>query len=170
MVIGWGWGVGEMDSQVGREVREEGQGLLKKQWWMMWYESKEEQNRCFGRQTGLSLNLGWWPPGCVTLGEWLSLIASQSLSFSSAKPRHVSCKDIMKTIVCGLPWWLRWLRVCLQCGRPGFHPWVRKIPWRREWQPTPVFWPGELHRQRSLAGYSPWDCKESGMTEQLTHT
>ena len=46
--------------------------------------------------------------------------------------------------------------------------WVRKIPWRREWQPIPVFLPGECHGQRSLAGYSPWDCKESDMTEQLT--
>ena len=34
-----------------------------------------------------------------------------------------------------------------------FHPWVRKIPWRREWQPIPVFWPGESHAQRSLVGY-----------------
>ena len=47
-------------------------------------------------------------------------------------------------------------RVCLQCRRPGFSPWVRKIPWRREWQPTLAFWPGEFHGQRSLAGYSPW--------------
>ena len=38
--------------------------------------------------------------------------------------------------------------------RRGFSPWVRKIPWRREWQPTPVFLPGEFHGQRSLAGYS----------------
>ena len=46
-----------------------------------------------------------------------------------------------------------------------------KIPWRREWQPTPVFLPGEFHGQRSLAGYSPWGCKESDMTEWLsTHT
>ena len=43
-----------------------------------------------------------------------------------------------------------------QNRRHGFDPWVRKIPWRREWQPTPVFWPGEFHVQRSLAGYSPW--------------
>ena len=48
----------------------------------------------------------------------------------------------------------------LQCKRPGFHPWVRKIPWRREWQPTLVFLPGEFHGQRSLAGYSPWDATE----------
>ena len=42
------------------------------------------------------------------------------------------------------------------------------FPWRREWQPTPVFLPGESHGQRSLAGYSPWGCKELDMTEQLT--
>ena len=53
-------------------------------------------------------------------------------------------------------------------GRPGFHPWVGKIPWRRAWQPTPVFLPGESHGQRSLAGYSPWGRKESDATEQLT--
>ena len=38
----------------------------------------------------------------------------------------------------------------------GFDPWVRKIPWRRAWQPTLVFLPGESHGQRSLMGYSPW--------------
>ena len=48
--------------------------------------------------------------------------------------------------------------------RPGFDPWVGKIPWRRAWQPTPVFLPGESHGQRSLVGYSPWDHKESDMT------
>ena len=42
-----------------------------------------------------------------------------------------------------------------------FHPCVRKIPWRRKWQPTPVFLPGEFHGQRSLAGYSPWGRKGS---------
>jgi len=45
------------------------------------------------------------------------------------------------------------LRFRLQCGRPGFDPWVGKIPWRRTRQPTPVLYPGELHGQRSLAGY-----------------
>ena len=48
--------------------------------------------------------------------------------------------------------------------------WVRKIPWRRQWQPTPVILPGKLHGQRNLAGYSPWGCKESDMTEQLSLT
>ena len=49
-----------------------------------------------------------------------------------------------------------------QCG---FNPWVGKIPWKRKWQPTPVFLLGISQGRRSLAGYSPWDRKESGMTE-----
>ena len=44
-------------------------------------------------------------------------------------------------------------------GDVGSIPWVKKIPWRREWHPTPVFLPGESHGQRSLGGYSPW-CHE----------
>ena len=60
---------------------------------------------------------------------------------------------------------------CLQCRRHRFDPWVRKIPWRRERQPTPVSLPGEFCGQRSLEGYSPWGGKESDMTEGLhTHT
>ena len=50
----------------------------------------------------------------------------------------------------GLPWWLRWESICLQCRRLGFNSWVWKISWKREWQPTPVFLPGEFHGQRSL--------------------
>ena len=50
-------------------------------------------------------------------------------------------------------------------------PWVRKPPWRRAWQPPPVFLPGEPHGQWSLVGYSPWGRKESDMTERLrAHT
>ena len=65
----------------------------------------------------------------------------------------------------GLPWWLRQQSICLQCGRLGFDPWVRKIPWRREWQPTPILLPGKFHGQRSLVGYSPWGRKELDTTE-----
>ena len=54
---------------------------------------------------------------------------------------------------------------CSRHKRQGFDPWVGKIPWRRARQPTPVFLPGEIHEQRSLAGYSPWGGKESDMTE-----
>ena len=49
-----------------------------------------------------------------------------------------------------------------------FDPWVRKIPWRKEGQPTLEFLPGEFHGQRSLMGYSPWSRKVSDMTEELT--
>ena len=58
------------------------------------------------------------------------------------------------------PWWLSWQRIRLQCGRPGFDPWVGKIPSRREQLPAPVFWAGEFHGL-----YRPWGCKESDMTE-----
>ena len=53
-------------------------------------------------------------------------------------------------------------------GDLGSNPRIGKIPWRREWLPTPVFLPGEFHGQRSLAGYNPWGLKESDTTEQLT--
>ena len=49
--------------------------------------------------------------------------------------------------------------------RCGFNSWVRKTPWRRSWQPTAVFVPGESHEQRRLAGYGLQRCKESAMTE-----
>ena len=50
-----------------------------------------------------------------------------------------------------------------------FCPWAGKIPWRRKWQPTPVFLPGEFHGQKSLAGYSLWGRKELDMTEGTLH-
>ena len=54
---------------------------------------------------------------------------------------------------------------CRRHKRCGFNPWVRKIPWRRAWQLTPVFLLRESHGQRSLAGYSTWGRKESDTTE-----
>ena len=52
-----------------------------------------------------------------------------------------------------------------------FDTWIGKIPWKRKWQPTPVFLSGKSHGQRSLAGYSPWGHKDSNTTEQLrAHT
>ena len=58
-----------------------------------------------------------------------------------------------------LPWWLTGKESTCQCRSHEFNPWFGKIPWRRRWQPTPVFLPGKSHGQRSLAGYSPWGCK-----------
>ena len=62
----------------------------------------------------------------------------------------------------------RLIIISLQCRRPGFDPWVQKIPRRREQQLTPVFLPGEFHGQKSLVGYSPWGHKASDTTKQLT--
>ena len=50
-------------------------------------------------------------------------------------------------------------RICPQHRRPRFNPWTGKIPWKRKGLPTPVFWPGKSHGQRSLVGYSPWVTK-----------
>ena len=58
---------------------------------------------------------------------------------------------------------LSWQSIWLHRGRPEFYPWVRKVPWRRERLPTPVFWPGEFHGL-----YSPQGHKESDITEQLS--
>ena len=50
-------------------------------------------------------------------------------------------------------------------GHLGLIPGSGRFPWRREWQPTPVFLPGEFHGQRSLAGYSPWGHRKADTTE-----
>ena len=59
--------------------------------------------------------------------------------------------------------------LCRRCRRHWFDPWIEKIPWKRRWQPTLIFLPGESHGLRSLVGYSPWDCKELDVTEHA-HT
>ena len=61
----------------------------------------------------------------------------------------------------------------LQCGTPGFDPWVRKIPWRRKWKPTPVFLPGEFHGQREPGGLHPMGSprvRHDWATNTHTHT
>ena len=59
----------------------------------------------------------------------------------------------------------QWTRIRLLAGDMGFDPWVGKFPWRRKWQPIPVFLAGKFHGQRSLVGYSPWSCGELDTTE-----
>ena len=66
-------------------------------------------------------------------------------------------------------WWLSSKQPTCQCRRPGFDPWVGKIPWRRKWEPTLVFLPGKFHGQRSLEGYSPRGLKEPGTSQQLNN-
>ena len=78
---------------------------------------------------------------------------SSSLSFSPVLSGYTSVLCCL--FVClhlGLPWWLCGREPACQCGRHGFDPFAGKIPWRRGWQPTPVFLPGESHGQRTLEG------------------
>ena len=71
----------------------------------------------------------------------------------------------------GLPRWPSVKNPFAKAGDVGFVPWVGRIPWRSEWLATPVFLPGEFHGRRSLAGFSPWGCKELDTTEHLSmHT
>ena len=73
----------------------------------------------------------------------------------------------------GLPRWLRgeeFTCQCRRCRRCGLDPWVGKIPWRRKWQPTPVFLPGESHGQKNLADYSPWGHKSQTQPSDSSHT
>ena len=82
---------------------------------------------------------GLWcpPPGYLPNSEIKPMSSALAVSFFTT----------------GLPWWLRQWSVCLQWGRTGFNPWVGKIPWRRKWQPTPVFLPGNSQEWRNLVGY-----------------
>ena len=103
--------------------------------------------------------------GLVKYGFFF-LSLSPNPTNKSLLPGKLSCTLSFKKLIThqymhlGLPSWLSWSRICLQCGRPGFDPWVGKISWRREKLPTPVFWPGEFHGL-----YSPWGRKELDTTE-----
>ena len=96
--------------------------------------------------------------------SWAALNQTQNCSYASSVRRN---KDIHAHLTGQLQGLRRW-NICLQCGRPGFDPWVGNISWRRTWKPTPVLLPRQFHGWRSLVGYSPWDRKESDMTERLT--
>jgi len=80
----------------------------------------------------------------------------------------VYLKRKKSTRLAGLPRWCSGKEspcYCRRSKRHGFDSWVTKIPWRRQWKPTPVFLPGKSQGQRSLEGYSPGSRKESDTTE-----
>ena len=79
------------------------------------------------------------------------------------RPKPLSGDKYFANIL-GLPWRLRGKESACQCRRRTFESWVRKIPCRWKWQPTPVFWPGKSQGQRRLVGYCPRGQKESDMT------
>ena len=105
--------------------------------------------------------LGIWTQAEVKAVHWVSrlipLVSHGEESWENRTPGlrcqlHVGSKEVW-----GLPGGASGKELAFQCRRHkrhGFNPWVGKIPWRRAWQPNPVFLPGESHRQRSLAGDS----------------
>ena len=133
------------------------------------------------RETGVQ-SLGWEDPLKKEMATHFSIFAWKIpwmkepgglQSTVSQRVRHNWATNTQGVLyhltLSGLPWWLSGKESPCQCRRHRLDPWVRKIPWRRKWQPIPVFLPRISHGQRRLAGYSPWDCKELDMTEQLTH-
>ena len=102
----------------------------------------------------------------VRILEWVAIPFSRGSSQSRDRT-YVSCigRQILYPLshLGSLIVACKWIH--LQCGRPGFDPWVGKIPWRRERLPTPVFRPGEFHGL-----YSPWGCKQLDTTERLSLT
>ena len=101
--------------------------------------------------------------------ERLSIFPTQKLCHNNVDINLLSTYYMLHPVyILEFPWWFHGKESTCQYRRRkrhGFDPWVRKIPWKRKWQPIPAFLPGKSHGQRSLAGYSPWDQKESNMTE-----
>ena len=93
---------------------------------------------------------------------WVVFIAEGHISMLAALSYKGLDTDTMLQYAVGFPGGsVSGKESACQCRRHGFNHWVWKIPWKREWLPTPVFLPGESHGQRSLMGYSPWGPKES---------
>ena len=102
------------------------------------------------------------------MGIYVSRDTGESPGTQKHTPRHAKMKFTETLQWLGFPGGLHGKESACNCWRPGFDPCIGKIPWRREWQATPVFLPGESHGQKSLVGYSPWGCKESDMTSTFT--
>ena len=111
----------------------------------------------------------WQPPG--QLGSCTLTMQSyyQPRAPVTAWQRCLSTWQSVADYYCqGLPQRLSGKEPACQCRRCRFEPWVGKISWRREWQPTTIFLPGKPHGQRSLAGYTVhWVTKELDTTSWL---
>ena len=101
--------------------------------------------------------------------ERLSIFPTQKLYHNNVDINLLSIYYMLHPVpTLEFPWWFHGKESTCQYRRRkrhGFDPWVRKIPQSKKQQPIPVLLPGKFHEQRSLAGYSPWDQKESNMTE-----
>ena len=137
---------------------------------------EQEEDRLIFLRTFLSLpltlmTLGWLSVQMVRLKCLGTFLGVVRMGVSGGEGHHTSTRSCLTLI-----WAFPGGSVCKEpacqwrsCRRPRFNPWVRKIPWRRAWQPTPVFLPGESHGQRSLAGYSLWGCRVSDTTDSTEH-
>ena len=134
--------------------------------------SDDRESACNAGDLGLTPGLGrlekgiWYPLQYSCLdnpldrGAWQATVYGMAKSWTWLSSYHFH--------VLGFPGGTSGKDLTCQCRRHKrcrFNPWVGKIPWRRAWQPTPGFLPGESHGQRSLAGYSPLGCKELDTTE-----
>ena len=112
------------------------------------------------------------PQGRFNPGKWIWGI-SLTYSLTGLNLPLVPLRRLISKLSCltDFPGGTRTKEPAWQCRRHkrrGFDPSVGKIPWRRAWQRTPVFLPGESHGQRSLAGHSSWGHKESDTTEPVS--
>ena len=123
-----------------------------------------EGHACSGGSRGeLGLCFFWL---LVAAGKpWLTAPSLQSASLVTWSPLcSMSSLSIVSNLcfmrICRSSRWLSGKEPTCKCRRHGFPPWVRKVPWRRSWQPTLVCLPMKSHGQRSLVGYSQWGLKE----------
>jgi len=100
---------------------------------------------------------------CLTLSDPMDC----SLPGSSS-PWDFSRQELVCSIEAS--WWLIGKESTCQCKKLRFDLWVGKTTWKRKWQPTSVFLPKKSHKQRSLAGNSPWGCKRVGPDLVPKHT
>ena len=115
-------------------------------WPSRWCQSSRTENQGWswwgGREEARDDRKGLDPHTCSCSSQVTRDYEIKELSFLKGFPGGASGKE--------------YTRRCRRCQRCRIDSWVGKIPWRRKWQPAPVFLPGESHGQRSLVGYSPW--------------
>ena len=130
-----------------------------------------DSGRGLGSRVRICECVRWMRPlaGCSPLHQ--APLGTLGPGYQGRQPqRGHGCNSCNRHLLAGnrAPWWRRWWRICLRCRRPGLHPRVGRTPWRRKWQPTPAFLPGESRGRRSLMGRSSWGLKELDTTERLT--
>ena len=115
----------------------------------------------------------WWHrnPCKFKLRKKKNSLQTKALKFDFTDEHTTSSENVSLNLLWPRPLWLfpggaRGKEHVCQCRK--LDPWVGMIPWRRKWQPTPVFLPGEFHGQRNLAGYNSWGCKGQTQLKRLS--